>query len=1770
MRTVSIILLLMTVLTCVGGLAVFSHEAMVKPVYADDDEPDDKSTLSFYSSASAFAQVAGYISSPDFSTQTDHHGTKDVEKKNIAKWDHVKYAARDIGKGVTDWSGPATPGTAGSMLGYYDAGDGNGFWGFFQTLASGTSTQYTYKALYSFPNVNGNKAFFEYAVYGYGLSLMGFDSTGGSSLGIVRILGGALFFMAFIVAFIVDAVFKAVLFVLNLLNPFGLFRNVSVFTSFSKIDADGQAFGSTLINMVSDLYDAIANLSLAVLIPVFVALFAFTLLVLRNTSKAKSQLKKIIIRLLVVAIGIPMLAGMYDACLQQLADVDTSATSAVQITGSTFFDFNAFVYGKDGMGTSPLKLANALMFSYAEKTNTIDMSSSTYLYLQNYCWDQNVADGAVPYISSPAYTMGSNKAAVGHTGSSTGRFSTASAGTTKGFNECVSLLTRYMFSDKIAAGEYESQIKSGYLSKGSNETFARVFAGLRRVRYGKYDSSKSYEENKNFGLFSYAQGDENKSPGSGDWTIFRTFILCVTDRDFVPEGMEHFANGTLSAILTTSKTDYTITFRKDGYLSHLATYNYLNTYFESKSLSCYSPSNAASLFVMRQHYQVNLIGTGMIAFMYWLNGCVMLWCIAIMGLMYGIGILIGNLKRGIKLLMQVPFAALGAMKSIARVISWTVMMMIEIMVTLFLYSFISQLFMQIPAIIASPIMNVLEGNKPDGTVSVITLPGVPMAGLGGYMLAIAVLVVSVIVEVVFTIMAIKLRKQIVKAVDEEAARIVEQVIGVGPGAASELPSQPGPMHNMASNALAAGAMAHALDSGSGGGAAFEKSASADSMGAQRAAVGTGDGSEEQAQADAEGADGADANAEGLGMDTEAGDTTGQGGLVGTGAGGNSSMNIENTEGDVASQQAAQEVIRAGGLGAAAGQKNITQNDESNDSTDSHTENGGDTITNEGDTTSTSASGPVDLNDADVERIGAGEDAAPAASGESGDGERGTYSNPVNLDNADVERIANSHDSEGTAPAAPAATTAAVKAETPAGRPGEGGKGGDGKKGEDGQDAPESTGDKKPEGVRAVQPQPSYVPGLHKDDKGKLVHEDGTAATKSERKQWRDAEKAAERDARQAQRDDARKVKAAREQADAERTHEDGTHYTKAENRALHQREVAEAKADEKIQAARSNERNQQHAVKAQDAQKRADAERAMAQGDGKMETKVRGARTGAEAAIDARQSGYEQRKRNTRSQADEKRSAARADADSTRQAARDTADQSRRQARATVVAEKERAFEARMKSRFPQAVDAEGKFHPEALTGRAKAQMVVLQKSHDIAMGTSRVAQNAGDSVRGAGRATFDAGKNAVRATRDTAQGAARAVEDASVKTATSVGKKVVHTSLGAVENTAGAAHTAVHTHAANSAQKDALKEARRSRMYVPGVNYEAAQRSSSSQTVERSGSSSASVEKGGKSTVKQARATGGTTQQDSGVTMNGVSSTQQSQRNLPRGARSSGPVVANTDATERSSDTAVPQQARVRPAAIRSSGNAGGADATAQQTPRSNAASSQRVDVRQTTVHRTDVVDNVEEKASSQVKRRSARSVGAEVIDNSGAGKFKGGRQTTERVERVYVERGNTSGSAGGGGHFSNGGGTTERVYVERGSGSNGGGGRSGNGGGAGVVKNRTIPTYSGGNRQVDRKQPTPKQQAMKQFAAAAILSRMGNTGAAIASGLQTAAMMNMMGGMNSGNGGMSGRQAAATVMAMRMANQQAQQSNERRRADERRVEDAVQRVLNQTPDGQ
>ena len=163
-----------------------------------------------------------------------------------------------------------------------------------------------------------------------------------------------------------------------------------------------------------------------------------------------------------------------------------------------------------------------------------------------------------------------------------------------------------------------------------------------------------------------------------------------------------FINGTnLGSGSATSNTDITYVGSWGGLggdavrvtlhrgMSTVSMYNYLATHFDESAIRVYSGMKSVSEFGRMQHFSINLVGSGVLRVLFGINCLICLGVFTILGVVYCGGLVLHNLKHGFSMLMSIPGAMLGAMKSIAQVLVYFISMILELFVTIFLYEVIT-------------------------------------------------------------------------------------------------------------------------------------------------------------------------------------------------------------------------------------------------------------------------------------------------------------------------------------------------------------------------------------------------------------------------------------------------------------------------------------------------------------------------------------------------------------------------------------------------------------------------------------------------------------------------------------------------------------------------------------------------------------------------------------------------------------------------------------------------------------------------------------------------------------------------------------------------------------------------------------------------------------------------------------------------------------------------------------------------------------------------
>ena len=716
----------------------------------------------------------------------------------------------------------ASPGSAGSLLGYADA-NFSSVGGWLASSLSGSSDAIGYDTLAVEVGEGSRNEDFQgmvdYAHFGATVNAMGLDGTStGLSLAFMNIASGGVMMLLYIMSGAVDMVFTAFLSVLATLNPFKLFfLGVS---AISPTFADGMVGGNSstggvfdgLASWIGGWYQTLNSLSWSVMVPLFIGILLFSLLMFKKLDRG-GAIKKIVIRIVFIGLGLPLLGSMYTGMINSMADASTEGNAgSTRVVMSTYLDFESWALknrlaipdgaiiawdDKDHQPTGQSQ-ANVRNTALAINNETLGLNMPAIVSANAFdaTWSQQVMDGRA----------------------------SENATRTDTFAKTVGMLGRYMGNAQVSSATYETTLK-GSLSKSDF--------------YKKDpDSSVQYWFESLLGSASSVNDLDGESDREGVKTLRPTLNPVIA----IEAGKGLQANGTSSnrqfttADGTCFGTGATWISDTNGdptkcNLAPLAMYNYLNTDFGSTSMTMYSSSNVMSEATRSIHNSVNQVGTGTMGFLYWLNAAILLGSFVLIGLGYAFSMLFASIRRSFQIVTAVPFATLGAIAAIAKVVVYTVALIMEIVVTIAVYKIVQEFLTSLPQIIEMPFSAILNNGAGGALGTFVAFL------ISGWAFSLVVTLLSIIGVLTFTVMALRLRKTLVKAIEEAVTKLVEKFMetSVGmPGGGKMLPALAG--------GLAAGAGASAANRMMNGGMGKGPAANApsgDSKGP--AAVGTAGG-----------------------------------------------------------------------------------------------------------------------------------------------------------------------------------------------------------------------------------------------------------------------------------------------------------------------------------------------------------------------------------------------------------------------------------------------------------------------------------------------------------------------------------------------------------------------------------------------------------------------------------------------------------------------------------------------------------------------------------------------------------------------------------------------------------------------------------------------------------------------------------------------------------------------------------------------------------------
>ena len=638
----------------------------------------------------------------------------------------------------------------GDLLGYGD-NDISSFSGWLASATTGASNTVGYDSLKVSDNgsSSANSAYrgiLGYAQYGSLLNALGLDSTStGLGLHFQNMAFGSIMTLLYLLAGGIDTIFSAVIWLLETLNPFKFF--FSAISASSAAMANGMTGGQgvptwmqSLDTWFSGWYQALVNLSWTVLIPLFLFTFIISSLMWKK-GNALSGLKKLVIRMLFLGVGVPLIGSMYTASLGVMKDATAGAgMGATRVVLSTFVDFENWAK------------VNRLAVPRGATLEWDDSKQAPTGASVNKLRQTTVAINRIANLGAFTDVYGIKPSDLGSISAESAKADVTSNGGLKDltFMATMNMLLRYTNAQSYQASDFDTAIK-GRISQQASDgqetvkncatTWFNVQADGSTKTDGKSCSTIKASDNPVLKVQEDTGLQAERLEGSVVVT-FKTKNAQLAG-DWVMLG-DNFNNANLSA---------------------LSMYNYLNTAFSKNSATVYSSAHSVSSATREYHNSVNLVGSAGVSWLYWTNSAVTLLCFIVLGLGYAFGMFTGAIKNSLHIITAVPFATLGSLAGIAKVLIYTFTMITEIIATMFIYRFVQEIIISIPGIFEGGLEHMFNS----------------MGGFGTYLknsgnVTLFTSIVSTVLLLILTWKMLHFRGAFVKGLNEAVTKIIDKFL----------------------------------------------------------------------------------------------------------------------------------------------------------------------------------------------------------------------------------------------------------------------------------------------------------------------------------------------------------------------------------------------------------------------------------------------------------------------------------------------------------------------------------------------------------------------------------------------------------------------------------------------------------------------------------------------------------------------------------------------------------------------------------------------------------------------------------------------------------------------------------------------------------------------------------------------------------------------------------------------------------------------------------
>lgn len=664
------------------------------PVYADppsgDDSGDVETVGDIYDVSTA---LTAYVNNVVGANGNDKHNNQRVEN-------------------------PGSVGNAGAYVGYGD--EKQKFVSFITsntTVGTSTSTYDAWEDIIDSTDSDKNAAY-AYVRLGKTLSDAGLDETisADTNFDLPRIIMGGISLLVFSAGEIVPFAFNIALGILKALNVFALFGTVGNVVTNTWQDAFPDApdvlsplrglFGGLYSDMLSpivytDKYPEGRPGVTLLMIALLIALLVVNIFLLRKS--AGHQMITFLKRVVFMLAGLPLCGLLYTSCLNHLYDITREGTASAKLVAASFVDFEE--WANSGLNMTGLTIESSPKGTDGAINKGGAASEETLQQLRNTSLKINAKGKGFnhPFVGWAASGFGNSSHDVisGDLWDTSGNIVHQSTATdSSAVASIYNMLVRYIKADTYTSSAWASNLKQ--------TVFKDVNIGSADPE--ATDTKKSvramFEATDEVGDWMRRETQDNERIWDGTQG---------TDMEWTSESFNIFRNGDMKLDGVTGEADQPM--KWTGRLSDLSMYNYLATRFDESSIITYSNATSVSEHVKQAHTSVTAIGSGVLGFVLLLNMWVCIGITALIGVYFAISTTLKNLKTSFQLIASVPMAMMGAVKSIAQVIIYTVMLMVQVVLGAVMYTFLAEFLV----VFATVIENIVSSGNADGpqTVSIL-------------------------------------------------------------------------------------------------------------------------------------------------------------------------------------------------------------------------------------------------------------------------------------------------------------------------------------------------------------------------------------------------------------------------------------------------------------------------------------------------------------------------------------------------------------------------------------------------------------------------------------------------------------------------------------------------------------------------------------------------------------------------------------------------------------------------------------------------------------------------------------------------------------------------------------------------------------------------------------------------------------------------------------------------------------------------------------------